>query len=70
MRTLMPCDMLRKVTEHGWSQSDIVRHLQNKGLKTNQGQISRILRGGDCRYQLGAAIRELYLDVISGDEVA
>jgi hypothetical protein len=56
--------MAQKLIDSGLSQDDIAEMVRKRGHHCRQNQISRVLRGHDTRYQLGDAIRQVYIDVV------
>jgi len=53
--------MVHALIERGYSQGRLSQLVNQRGIQCSQNQISRIKRGYDCRYQLGAAIRDIYV---------
>jgi hypothetical protein len=62
--------MLKRLIDAGLSQDRIVELVKAYGGNTNQSNISRMIRGGGCRYELGCVIRRVYFEVCELDRGA
>ena len=65
-------NMLKRLIAKGWTQESIAAELKARGVGGNlrQTTISRVLREGSCRWELGKGIERLYYDVCERDSAA
>ena len=54
--------MAQRLIEKGFTQRDITRMINDRGVSVTQPTIHRILKGSDPSYTVGAALRNIYMD--------
>ena len=55
-------NMVKRLMDKGFTQSQISRMVEARGVKCPQSQVYRILHGRDPSYTLGDAIRRVYME--------